>query len=91
VGMYHVKIKSSDPTFIFGYSKDNVYANTCLYQAFKCKNEGKDITIELIQDGQPNAYLYGKKEKDGIHKASYYFKRLYKKLIECTDFQRINW
>jgi hypothetical protein len=83
--MYHVKIQSSDPTFIFGYSKDNIYTNTCLYQAFKCKNQGKDITIELIQDGQPNAYLYGKTEKDGIHKASYYFKRLYKKLIECKD------
>jgi hypothetical protein len=56
-----------------------------LYQAFKCKNQGENITIELVQDGKPNAYLYGKTEKDGIHKASYYFKRLYKKLMECKD------
>jgi hypothetical protein len=63
VGMYHVKIQSTDPTFIFQYSKDNIYAHTCLYQAFKCKKEGKNITIELVQDGQPNAYLYGKEEE----------------------------
>jgi hypothetical protein len=34
----------------------------------------KNITIELVQDGQPNAYLYGKKVKDRIHKASYYIR-----------------
>jgi hypothetical protein len=41
IGMYHVKIQSTDPTFIFQYSADNVYTNLSLYQAFKCKNQGK--------------------------------------------------
>jgi hypothetical protein len=30
-----------------------------LYQAFKCKNQGKNVSIELVKDGKPNAYLYG--------------------------------
>jgi hypothetical protein len=46
--MYQVKIQSADPIFIFQYSKDNVYGNTCLYQAFKCKKEGENITVSTI-------------------------------------------
>jgi hypothetical protein len=82
VGMYHVKITSDDKRFLFAYSADNVYTNITLYHAFKCKQSGMNVTIELIQDDKPNAYIYGTLAKDGIHKSGYLFQNLYDKLIQ---------
>jgi len=61
-GMYHVLISSDDVNFnkIFNYSKDNVYCDIQLYQAYKCRKNGMKVNIELIQDKKPNAYLYDK-------------------------------
>lgn len=77
VGMYRVKITSSDKRFLFQYSKDNIYTNISLYYAFKCQRNGLNIDIELIQDDEPNAYIYGKTMKDGIHSSRYMFGNLY--------------
>lgn len=82
-GMYRVKITSTDPNFIFAYSKDNVYTNISLYDAFKYKRDGLEINMELIKDGKPNAYLYGYKKSDGVHSSRYVFGKLYDKLMEA--------
>jgi hypothetical protein len=62
-GYYHVKITSDDDDFnkIFAFSKkDNVYLDISLAQAMKFK-KSFNVSIELIHDGKPNAYLYDKK------------------------------
>jgi hypothetical protein len=81
VGYYRVKITSDDKRFLFAYSKENVYTNISLYYAFKCKKDGLNVNIELIQDGQFNAYIYGSTAKEGIHASSYVFNKLYEKLM----------
>eukprot|EP01040_Poterioochromonas_malhamensis_P009169 gene9169-9942_t len=46
---------------------------------------GLDINIELVKDGQPNAYIYGFKVSDGIHKSRKIFGTLYRTLIEAKN------
>jgi hypothetical protein len=82
-GKYRVKITSNDPNFIFAYSEDHVYTNISLYDAFKYQRQGLKIKLELIQDGKPNAYLYGTKVSDGVHKSRYVFGKLYDKLMKA--------
>ena len=64
-GYYHVKITSDDENFkkMFVFSKYNVYHSYSLQQAIEYKEiyEMK-INIELIQDKEPNAYLYNKND-----------------------------
>ena len=80
-GYYRVKITSDDKRFLFAFSKDNVYTSISLYYALKCKKNGLNINIELIQDDQPNSYIYGSTAKEGIHSSSYVFNQLYEKLM----------
>ena len=58
-GYYRVLIHSDHPdiTKLFTFSKHNTYTHQSLSHAFHLQKT-YPITIELIQDGQPNAYLY---------------------------------
>lgn len=58
-GYYHVKITSNhkDINKVFAFSKYDVYNEVSLKFAMKHKKKF-DISIELIQDDEPNAYLY---------------------------------
>lgn len=62
VGYYVVKITCDDDRFrkLFSFSKDNVYTDKSLYHAMKHKKEF-NIKIELVQNGEPNAYLYDRR------------------------------
>ena len=62
-GFFRVKIISSNPNVkkIFSFSKDHVYHSRSIYHIQQYK-EKYDITIELIQDDEPNAYLYDKND-----------------------------
>ena len=86
VGYYHVEISSKDVNFnkIFLYSKDNVYCDISLYQAFQCSKTMK-VNIELIQDEKPNAYLYGKGIKDGIISPHKVFGKWYEVLTKLKN------
>jgi len=59
VGFYRVKITSDNKNMlkVFTFSKHNVYTHISLKFVMEFKKQ-LDITIELIQDDQPNAYLY---------------------------------
>lgn len=85
VGFYRVKITSNDPKFLFAYSEDHVYTHISLYDAFKYQRKGLDVKLELIQDGKPNAYLYGTKVSDGIHKSRIVFGKLYDSLMKAKQ------
>lgn len=58
-GFYHVKISCDNDDFhkMFLFSKSHVYLKESLQFAMKHSKEF-DVTIELITDGKPNAYLY---------------------------------
>jgi len=62
-GFYHVKICSKNDDFrkIFSYSKHNVYVKESLEHAMKYADDF-DVTIKLVQDDKPNAYLYDAKD-----------------------------
>jgi hypothetical protein len=59
-GFYRMKIESThkDITKLFSFSKDNVYLHVTLQHALYLKEKGYIDSIELVQDGKPNAYLY---------------------------------
>ena len=59
VGFYRVNIHTDDENFnkIFMYSKDNVYTHYSLKFALKYQKQF-NIRIELIVDGDINAYVY---------------------------------
>lgn len=59
VGYYHVMITCNDPQFlkIFKFSKDNVYDHQQVAFAIEFKDRF-NISIELVNDNKPNAYLY---------------------------------
>lgn len=61
LGIYHVNIKCKDKNFrkIFSFSKNDYYTNISLNFALKYK-ERFGITIEFIQDGDQNAFIYDK-------------------------------
>ena len=66
-GFYRVNLTCNDPNIstIFSFSKDNVYTHYSLNFAYELiRNHNFKIDIELIQDGEPNAYLY--KDEDLI-------------------------
>jgi len=58
-GFYHVAITCDNDHFrkMFAFSKDNVYLKESLQFAMKHADD-YDVTIELIHDDEPNAYLY---------------------------------
>ncbi len=58
-GFYHVQITCDNDHFrkMFAFSKDNVYLRESLQFAMKHADE-YDVEIELVIDGEPNAYLY---------------------------------
>lgn len=58
-GLYHVAITCDNDHFrkMFAFSKDNVYLKESLQFAMKHADD-YDVTIEIIHDGEPNAYLY---------------------------------
>jgi hypothetical protein len=60
-GFYHVEISCDNDDFhkLFLFSKDHVYLKESLQFAMKHADE-YDVTIELIIDDEPNAYLYDK-------------------------------
>ncbi len=63
-GYYHVKIQSNDENFkkVFMFSKENVYHSYSLLQAMEYIDVYEmNINIELVCDGNPNAYIYEKK------------------------------
>ena len=58
-GIYRVNIQCSDHNFkkIFAFSKDNRYVD--IYLKFAMKHQKQfNVTIELMVDDKPNAYLY---------------------------------
>ena len=59
VGYYHVKITSEhkDIKKVFGFSKFNVYTSYSLIFALEHKKDF-NIKFEMIQDDEPNAYIY---------------------------------
>jgi hypothetical protein len=59
IGYYRVQIVCADPNFrkIFAFSKNHVYTQISLQQAFKYQSQF-NVKIDLIQDGKPNAYIY---------------------------------
>lgn len=66
-GFYRVKLICNDQNIskIFSFSKHNVYTHYSLNFAHELiKKHNFNIDIELIQDGEPNAYLY--KDEDLI-------------------------
>ena len=60
-GIYRVRIESDDENFkqVFKFSKYHGYTHFSLRFAFEMAKTMK-IKIELIQDGEPNAYIYDK-------------------------------
>jgi hypothetical protein len=58
-GLYRVKILCDNNDFkkIFAFSKDDVYTNYSLKRAMEYQNK-YNVKITLIQDGEPNAFLY---------------------------------
>jgi hypothetical protein len=58
-GFYRVKITCENDNFrkIFGFSHADTYLNISLEIAIKYRKKFK-VEINLIQDGEPNAYLY---------------------------------
>ncbi len=58
-GFYRAKITYANEDFLkcFVFSKSNVYCDISIKFAFEHKEKFK-LSIELIQDDQPNAYLY---------------------------------
>lgn len=66
-GLYHVKIQCTDSNFrkLFSFSKHNTYTHVSVRHAYDMKLKMfPECTIELVQDGEPNCYLY--KPKDMI-------------------------
>ena len=66
-GFYRVKLTCNDPniTKVFSFSKEHVYTHYSLNFAYELiRKHNFKIDIELMQDGEPNAYLY--KDEDLI-------------------------
>lgn len=83
IGYYHVNVRSEDKNFkkVFIFSKDNVYTHTSLLFAYDCmKNQNMKLTMDLVEDGEPNAYIYGKHSKDGIVNGYSIFRKWYEVL-----------
>ncbi len=59
LGYYRVSVTCNNDEFrkLFAFSEDNVYVEKSLYQAVKYQ-EKYDVKIKLIDDGEPNAYIY---------------------------------
>lgn len=71
-GYYRIKIQSIHPDarFYVGFSKSNVYCSNQLSLFRKLENDGL-ITMELIKDGKPNAYIY--KKEDMVRSTDYFY------------------
>lgn len=84
--MYRVKITSSDSKFnkVFAYSKYDVYTHFSLLFAQQCQNDF-NVNIELINDGEPNCYTYGKVKADGLISSKDIFGKWYKVLIKLKN------
>lgn len=60
-GFYRVKITCEDPNIkkVFSFSKSNVYCHSSITFIYELQRKTKfNITLELAQDGNPNAYIY---------------------------------
>jgi hypothetical protein len=66
-GFYHVKICCNDDDFrkIFSYSKHNVYVKESLEHAMKHADRF-GVSFELVDDDEPNAYLYDDDHPDDM-------------------------
>ena len=64
-GFYRVKITCNVENFkkIFAFSRDDIYTHTSLQYAMKHKKEF-NVSINLIIDDQPNAYIYRTKDME---------------------------
>lgn len=70
-GFYHVKIICEDPNIrkVFSFSKSNVYCHSSITFIYELQRKTKfNITLELVQDGTPNAYVYN--DEDMIKSSS---------------------
>jgi hypothetical protein len=86
-GLYRVKIECHEKDFkkIFSFSKENVYTNYSLKWALK-HQERFNVKIELIQDDEPNAYLY---KTEDLVSGKYLFGDWYKFLMKLKkDFPK---
>ncbi len=65
-GYYHVKITCDHPDIkkLFSFSKKNTYTNTSIERIRELQKD-YDISMELVHDDKPNAYVY--KNKDLVH------------------------
>jgi hypothetical protein len=83
VGLYKVKIQSENESFkkLFAFSKNNMYTNYSLWFAMKHKKKF-NVTIELIKNDKPNAYLY---YDDDLVKGSDLFLNWYKTLMQLKQ------
>ena len=61
VGYYRVMITSENTEFrkVFAFSKEHTYTHLSLYHAKELRKQF-DVTIELIKDDKPNAFVYDK-------------------------------
>lgn len=77
-GFYRVSITCENDDFrkIFSFSKSNIYLKESLQFAMEHADDF-DVTIELITDGKPNAYLYDEDDMVSLKSiAGEWFQRL---------------
>lgn len=82
-GIYNVKIScpNSDIKKVFSFSKEHYYTHYSLIHAFELKEKYfNDLEIELITDGEYNAYVY-----DELIKSSDIFEGWLKNIVELKN------
>ena len=82
-GFYRVNISCENDDFrkLFSFSQEDTYLDKSLYQAMKYQKQ-YDIKIELIQDGEANAYLYN---NDVLETGDKIFGKWYKIIKQLRD------
>jgi hypothetical protein len=82
-GFYRVKIESTDERVkkVFSFSSDDMYTSDMVKFAFEIQARF-NMTIELIQDGLPNAYIYMLKQ---ITNGKRIFGEWFKKMSELKQ------
>ena len=80
-GFYRLKIESSDPNIkkVFSFSSHQVYTHTSYKHALWLQQSGYQITIDLIVDDKPNAYLY---RKPDLEKGKNVFGKWFNAILE---------
>ena len=89
IGYYRANIISNDKCFntLFNFSKERVYTHCDIMFIMSCQKRGIKIQVELLQDGEPNAYLYGTfKASNEIYPSH----KIFRKWYEVLNFLKTN-